>query len=171
MQTLRILGVDPGSQTCGYGVIERLSNGRVVYVECGVVEPARRSTLADRLAEIGAGLREVIAELCPTQVAVEGVFHGINARTALQLGHSRGVALLCAAEQKLSVFEYAPATIKRQVAGHGAASKMQVQEMVRHLCALRRVPRLDASDALAVAICHAFRSRGNAQTVPTVARP
>jgi len=86
----------------------------------------------------------------------------VNVRSALQLGHARGVVLLCAGEAELSVFEYAPATVKRAVAGAGRASKEQVAAMVRHLCGLRRAPRLDASDALAVAICHAFRSRRTA---------
>jgi crossover junction endodeoxyribonuclease RuvC len=114
---VRILGVDPGSRYCGYGVVERQAAGRVRYVECGVVEPSRDAPLAARLAEIGAGLREVIGELDPEVVAVEGVFHGRNARSALQLGQSRGVALLCAGEAALPVYEYAPATVKRRVAG------------------------------------------------------
>ncbi len=91
-------------------------------------------------------------------VAVEGVFHGVNARSALQLGHSRGVALAAAGAHGLAVHEYAPATVKRAVAGNGQATKEQVQAMVRALCGLKRAPKLDASDALAVAICHAFRA-------------
>jgi crossover junction endodeoxyribonuclease RuvC len=102
----------------------------------------------------------VIGDLGPTVVAVEGVFHGVNARSALQLGHSRGVALLAAGEAELAVYEYPPATVKRAVAGSGIATKLQVQAMVRALCGLRSAPRVDAADALAVAICHAFRSRG-----------
>jgi crossover junction endodeoxyribonuclease RuvC len=155
----RILGIDPGSRYCGYGVVERVGAGRVRYVECGVLEPERTAPLARRLAEIGAGLREVIGELKPTVVAVEGVFHGVNARSALQLGHARGVALLAAGEAELSVYEYPPATVKRAVAGSGIATKLQVQSMVRALCGLKRAPRADASDALAVAICHAFHTR------------
>jgi crossover junction endodeoxyribonuclease RuvC len=153
----RILGIDPGTRYCGYGVIERLGPGRVRYIECGVLEPRRGGELAARLGEIAAGLRELIEELAPTVVAVEGVFHGVNARSALQLGHSRGVALAAAGAASLRVHEYAPATVKRAVAGHGAATKDQVQAMVRALCGLKRAPKLDASDALAVAICHAFR--------------
>jgi crossover junction endodeoxyribonuclease RuvC len=152
------LGIDPGSRFCGYGVVERAGAGRVGYVECGVLEPRRASALSSRLAEIGAGLREVIAELSPDVVAVEGVFHGVNARSALALGHCRGVVLATAGEAALPVFEYAPATVKRAVAGNGAASKLQVAAMVRALCRLRSAPRIDASDALAIAICHAFRA-------------
>ncbi|MGZ3442617.1 MAG: crossover junction endodeoxyribonuclease RuvC [Polyangia bacterium] len=158
---MRILGIDPGTRYFGYGVIERLSAGvgaRVRYIECGVIEPKRTAELAARLAEISAGLVEVIHELAPDVVAVEGVFHGVNARSALQLGHSRGVALATAGAHELLVHEYAPATVKRAVAGNGAATKDQVQAMVRTLCGLKRAPKLDASDALAVAICHAFRA-------------
>jgi len=156
---VRILGIDPGSRHLGYGVVERVGPGRVRYVECGVLEPARGDVLPLRLAELARGLREILDELHPDVVAVEGVFHGKNARSALQLGHSRGVALAAAGERALPVLEYAPATIKRTVAGNGAAGKPQVSAMVRALCALRRAPKLDASDALAVAICHAFSLR------------
>ena len=156
---MRILGIDPGSRRCGYGVIERVGAGRVRYVECGIVEARATDSLASRLAEIGEGLAEVIAELRPQAVAVEGVFHGKNARSALQLGHARGVALLVCGQSSLAVNEYAPATGKRAVAGSGRASKDQVLRMVRMLCALEQSPRLDASDALAVAICHAFQAK------------
>ncbi len=154
----RILGIDPGTRYFGYGVVERVRSGRVRYIECGVIEPRREAALAARLAEISDGLVEVIAELAPEVVAVEGVFHGVNARSALQFGHSRGVALATAGAHALPVHEYAPATVKRAVAGNGAATKQQVQAMVLALCGLSRAPRLDASDALAVAICHAFRA-------------
>ena len=166
---MRILGIDPGSQRCGYGVVERRGPGRVRYVECGVVEAKRDAHLAMRLVEISAGLREVIAELRPDAVAVEGVFHGKNARAALQLGHARGAALLVCGEAALAVVEYAPATVKRAVAGTGRASKEQVSRMVQALCALDRAPRLDASDALAIAICHAFRARTAARLMRTTA--
>jgi crossover junction endodeoxyribonuclease RuvC len=155
---VRILGIDPGSRRCGYGVVERVAPGRVRYVECGVVEARATLPLSARLVEISDGLREVIAELRPRAVAVEGVFHGLNARAALQLGHARGAALLVCGQAQLDVAEYAPATVKRAVAGDGHASKEQVGRMVRMLCALGGTPRLDASDALAIAICHAFRT-------------
>jgi crossover junction endodeoxyribonuclease RuvC len=166
----RILGIDPGTRYFGYGVVERLAPGRVRYVECGVLEPSRGAALAARLAEISDGLREVIVELAPSVVAVEGVFHGVNPRSALQLGHSRGVALAMAGAAALPVHEYAPATVKRAVAGNGAASKGQVQAMVRALCGLKRAPKLDASDALAVAICHAFRGLAVGALAAKVAR-
>ena len=117
------------------------------------------AALATRLAEIADELAVVLAELKPHAVAVEGVFHGRNARSALQLGQARGAALTAAGRAGLSVFEYAPATVKRAVTGSGAATKTQVAAMVRTLCKLSRAPRLDASDALAIAICHALRAR------------
>jgi len=157
-----ILGIDPGTRYFGYGVIERVAaataHQRVRYIECGVLEPKRAGELAARLAEISLGLVEIIRDLQPDVVAVEGVFHGVNARSALQLGHSRGVALATAGAHDLKVHEYAPATVKRAVGGNGQATKDQVQAMVRALCGLKRAPTLDASDALAVAICHAFRA-------------
>jgi crossover junction endodeoxyribonuclease RuvC len=159
VDAVRILGIDPGSRYLGYGVVERGLAGRILYVECGVIESTRTAPLHVRLAEIHDGLGTVVDELRPSHVAVEGVFHGVNARSALQLGHSRGIALMIAGARMLDMFEYAPATVKRQVAGHGAATKEQVAQMVKHLCSLRRAPRLDASDALAVALCHAFRMR------------
>ena len=164
---MRILGIDPGSRRCGYGVVDRLSAGRVRYVECGVVEARASLPLPARLVEICAGLREVVAELGPHAAAVEGVFHGQNARSALQLGHARGAALVVCGEAALDVVEYAPATVKRAVAGHGRATKEEVGRMVRMLCALDRAPRLDASDALAIAICHAFRCSGSARALVT----
>ena len=159
---MRILGIDPGTRYFGYGVIERVAapsaHERVRYIECGVLEPRRAGELAARLGEISVGLVEIIEELRPDVVAVEGVFHGVNARSALQLGHSRGVALATAGARALPVHEYAPATVKRAVAGNGQATKDQVQAMVRALCGRTRAPRRDAADARAVAICHAFRA-------------
>jgi crossover junction endodeoxyribonuclease RuvC len=156
---VRILGIDPGSRRCGYGVVEVAAPARIRYVECGVIEPDARAPLHARLAEIAAELRAVVAELAPRVVAVEGVFHGVNARAALKLGQARGVALAIAGEAGLDVIEYAPATVKRAVAGSGLAGKPQIAQMVRAVCGLARAPRPDAADALAVAICHAFHAR------------
>ncbi len=158
--TLRVLGIDPGSRIVGYGLVEIDENVRgpaaLRYVECGVIQPPARGSFAQRLREIAAGLREVLAELGPTEVAVESVFVKRSVSAALKLGQARGVALLCAAEAGVPIHEYAPARVKRAVTGNGAASKPQVQQMVRALVGLKRAPRADAADALAVAICHAF---------------
>lgn len=162
----RILGIDPGSRFCGYGVIDAGAAGvtRPRYVECGVLALGD-GELPGRLAQLAADLREVIRELKPEAVALEAIFHGINAQSALRLGHARGVVMLVAAEAELRLAEYPPATVKRAVAGHGRAAKEEVQKMVRFLCGLRAAPQADAADALAVAICHAYHAR-----VPDVLR-
>ena len=152
---MRILGVDPGSRRCGYGVVDS-DGGRLVYVECGVIELPPRAPLEERLGELLTVLDETVVELAPAVVAVEDVFHGIDARAALTLGQARGVALAVAGRRSLTVAAYAPARIKRSVTGYGRATKEQVTEVVRVLLSLRRAPRADAADALAVAICHAF---------------
>ena len=154
----RILGVDPGTRRCGYGVIDAAGPGRLAYVECGVIELPARAPLEERLAELLATLGEVVAELSPEVVAVEEVFHGIDARAALVLGHARGVVLAVAGSAKLPVHAYAPATVKKSVSGQGRAEKAQVAYVVRALLGLQRTPRADAADALAVAICHAHHA-------------
>jgi crossover junction endodeoxyribonuclease RuvC len=155
---MRVLGIDPGSRVTGYAVVEaNPGSGAPRYVECGVVQP-RPGVFASRLQEILEGLREVISELRPAQVAVEGIFTHRNARSALLLGHARAMALVAAAESELPVYEYAPATVKLAVTGRGRASKEQVQLMVRVLCGLATMPPPDASDALAIALCHARRA-------------
>jgi crossover junction endodeoxyribonuclease RuvC len=169
---VRVLGIDPGSRVCGYGLIDA-EGSRLSYVECGVVQPQRDSSLAHRLAEVWSGLREVVAELKPQVVAVEGVFVAGNARTALALGHARGVALCVAGEASLEVVEYAPALVKRTVSGYGRASKGQVARVVGLLLGLNRLPRADAADALAVALTHArlLPRRALAASAPRSAKP
>jgi crossover junction endodeoxyribonuclease RuvC len=161
---VRVLGVDPGSRVVGYGLVEvdatRAGPEAMRYVECGVIVPAAGAPFATRLKEIAAELRAVIAELGPEVVAVESVFQKHNVQSALKLGQARGVVLLCAAEAGVAIHEYAPARVKKAVTGRGAAGKPQVQEMVRALLHLRRSPRPDAADALAVALCHAFAALG-----------
>ncbi|MSP61452.1 MAG: crossover junction endodeoxyribonuclease RuvC [Myxococcales bacterium] len=159
---MRILGVDPGTRRCGYGVIEA-ARGRLSYIECGVIVPPAKASLERRLATLLAELGEVIDELDPVEVAVEDIFHGIDARAALTLGHARGVVLAAAGRAALVVHAYPPATVKRSVTGYGRADKPQVGSMVRTLLALKRVPRADAADALAVAICHAHHQGGLAR--------
>ncbi len=154
---MRILGIDPGTRRCGYGAVE-WSSGRLHYLECGVIEPPRTAPLAARLAELSQELREVISELAPAVVAVEDLFHGIDARAALTLGHARGVALAAVGLADLAVHAYPPATVKRSVAGYGRAGKEQMAEVVRVLLAMKRRPASDAADALAVAICHAHHT-------------
>jgi crossover junction endodeoxyribonuclease RuvC len=154
------LGIDPGTLRLGYGVIEcaRGGAGKVEYVECGVISAPARQARNARLAEIGRGLRDLMAELKPDAVAMEEAFHGPNVQSALALGEARGVAIFVAAERGLVVTGYPPATVKLAVVGHGRATKQQVGYLVRALLAMRRAPEPDAADALAIAICNARRA-------------
>jgi crossover junction endodeoxyribonuclease RuvC len=156
---LRVLGIDCGTERTGYGVIE--TDGRShTLIDAGVIAASEKDALATRLFVIATGLREVIRRFSPEAVAVEEVFFSRNVRTALRLSHVRGVALLTAAEAELPVGEYSPLEIKTSVVGYGRAEKAQVQLMVRSLLRLDEpVASEDASDALAVAICHATHSR------------
>ncbi len=153
---MRILGIDPGTQVAGYGVIE--TDGHDVRaLDYGVVRCGRRD-LPARLKVIFDGLQTIIARFEPDVVAVEGAFFGKNVRSALKIGEGRGVALLAAASRGLEVAEYAPAEVKKAVVGSGRAHKSQVQQMVRLILALREPPAPeDAADALAIAICHFHR--------------
>lgn len=155
---LRILGIDPGTIHCGYGVIDIGQRGAFVrprYVECGVIELNPRHALADRLVALAADLREILTEFQPHEVSLEALFHGVNAQSALRLGHARGVIMLVVSEAGLPLAEYPPATVKRTVAGNGRAQKTEVQRLVSYRCGLKEPPPLDASDALALALCHA----------------
>jgi crossover junction endodeoxyribonuclease RuvC len=157
---MRVLGVDPGSRLCGYGVIDVLvaASGRAhAYIECGVLTVARAAPMEQRLGEMARWLTDVITELRPTVVAVEQVFAHANVSSALALAQARGMVLAVAGMAGLPVYSYAPAVIKKTVTGSGRAPKEQVTRMVQMLMGLRRPPQVDAADALAVAITHAQR--------------
>ena len=156
---MRVLGIDCGTERTGYGVIE--SDGvRHFMIDAGVITTDARQPLAARLLAIRDELRAVVERHSPDCAAVEDVFHAVNARSALKLAHVRGVALLLAAESRLPLGEYSPMEVKMSVVGYGRAEKAQVQLMVRSLMSLDRQLPEDASDAVAVAICHATRTTG-----------
>jgi crossover junction endodeoxyribonuclease RuvC len=160
---MRILGIDPGSRITGFGIIESFGaglSGRARAVATGTLRLGD-GPLAERLAKLHAALAALLETHRPEAVAVEGIFAKISPRSALTLGHARGVALLCAAQAKLPVFEYPPATIKRSLTTAGAASKQTVARAVGMVLGLRERLAADASDALAVAICHLSRARLN----------
>lgn len=150
----RIMGIDPGLRRCGWGIIESTGN-RLSFVACGTLTPATTSTLAERLAELHAGLGALIGEYRPDEAAVEETFVNQGARSALQLGQARGVALMTPASLGLPVGEYAANLVKKSVVGTGHADKEQVQLMVRTLLPGASFRGADAADALAIAICHA----------------
>jgi crossover junction endodeoxyribonuclease RuvC len=151
---VRIFGIDPGSERTGYGCVE--TDGRVTrLVICGTISALAADSFPQRLARIHRELLAAITGCRPDCVAVESVFHAVNVRSALKLGHARGVAVLAAVEAGCPVVEYTPAEIKRAVVGYGRAEKHQVQQMIKLLLGLAEPPSPhDAADALAVAICH-----------------
>ena len=157
---MRVFGIDPGSERTGYGCID--SDGRRHrLVLCGAIKASAADSFPDKLAAIHRTLTEMIAKCQPECVAIENLFHATNVRSALRLGHARGVAMLAAVEAGLPVIEYTPAEIKRSVAGYGRAEKPQVGFMVKLLLELDEIPTPhDAADALAVAICHVHDGRG-----------
>ena len=150
----RILGIDPGSQATGYGVVER-DGSHLRHVAHGVLRPTRGAALGARLAAIHDGIAALVETHAPERAVVEQVFVSASPRSALVLGQARGAALTALARAGLGIDELAPTEIKRAVVGTGRADKKQVQEMVRRLLALERVPATDAADALAAAICRA----------------
>ncbi len=162
---MKIFGIDPGSDRTGYGCVERMG-GRHALVTCGSLSGRSNATFPDKLQAIHAGLLALLREHEPACVAVENIFYARNVRSALKLGHARGVALLAAAEAGVPVVEYAPAEIKRAVVGYGRAEKHQVQRMIALLLGLEQPPSPhDVADALAVAICHL-----NATSAPPIAQ-
>jgi crossover junction endodeoxyribonuclease RuvC len=165
-----VLGIDPGSRRCGYGVVAR-RGGRLLVLASGVFEPGE-VPMAERLARIQDGLAEVIRRARPAEVSVEQVFAGVSPRSALVLGQARGVALAAAARAGLPVFEYAPAQVKLAFTGSGRASKEQMVRTARLL--LGATPgRADEADALAIAVCHLARraARGARPAVERLEAP
>lgn len=148
-----ILGIDPGSRVCGYGLIRARGNS-LEYVASGVI---RMGTLSfpERLHTIFTDISDIIGEHRPDAVAVEEVFMGKNASSALKLGQARGAAIVACTHFSLPVAEYSARKVKQALVGRGQADKKQVQQMVKSLLGLSKVPAEDAADALAVAVCHA----------------
>ena len=163
---MRVFGIDPGSIRTGYGCVDT-DGCRHHLVVCGAIQAGGNGPFPDRLAVIYRELSIFLRDCKPDCVAIESLFHAVNVRSALKLGHARGVAMLAAVEAGVDVVEYSPAEVKRAVVGYGRADKAQVQQMVKLLLGLDSVPEPhDAADALAVAICHLHAnpviSRGDA---------
>lgn len=152
---MRIFGIDPGSVRTGYGCVET-DGTRHRLVACGALSTAAAATIPDRLRVIHDGLRDLLRTHAPDSVAIESLFHSRNVRSALVLGHARGVAVLAVVEAGLQPYEYSPAEIKAAITGYGRAEKHQLQQMVKLLLGLDSAPSPhDAADALAIALCHA----------------
>jgi len=148
-----ILGIDPGSRITGFGVVRDTGRG-CEYVASGCIRTGS-GALHERLQIVFRGVREVIQTYHPSMMGIEQVFMARNADSALKLGQARGAAIVAAAEEGLEIAEYTASQVKQAIAGTGGADKLQVQMMVMHLLKLTQKPQIDASDALAIALCHA----------------
>ena len=155
-----VIGIDPGTSTTGYGLVEENPDGSLTAVKFGVIQTPPDMDMPRRLLELYRSLNEILLLHQPESGAVEKLFFQRNVRTALSVGQALGVVLLALAEQSLPVAEYSPLEVKQAVAGYGGADKKQVQQMVRALLELDDIPRPDdAADALAIAICHLHTSK------------
>lgn len=151
---MKVLGIDPGSETLGWGVVEG-SGLKYQLVDYGTVKSSPKESFSKRLLKIYDGVEAIIKEFQPDVISVEEAFYATNAKVAIKLGQVRGVVLLAGEKARLEVAEYAPRLIKQTVVGYGNAEKHQVQEMVRMLLRMQKAPEPhDAADALAIAICH-----------------
>jgi crossover junction endodeoxyribonuclease RuvC len=148
-----VLGIDPGTRHLGWGLVRR-EGSRIASLAHGVISPSPALSLAERLVVIESELDEIIERYRPDAAAVESLFFHKDPQAAAKLGHARGVILLCIARARIALFEYAPAKVKRVIAGRGAADKRQVALMMKALLGLTELPRADATDALALAVTH-----------------
>lgn len=157
---MRVFGIDPGSLTTGYGIVEKRGAG-LVHVDNGLIRPKRGLGFAERLKDIHTEIGRLLDEFRPDAVALEDAFFGKDARAAMKLGHVRGIAMLAAVSRGVEVAEYLPVHVKKAVTGFGHADKPQIQKVVRAILKLPDVAAEDASDALALAICHLNASAMN----------
>ncbi len=163
---VRIFGIDPGSERTGYGCVEAEGSRHRLIISGAIQTPALAS-FPEKLLLVHSRLEALLLEARPDCVAIENLFYATNARSALKLGHARGVAMLAAVEAGLPIAEYTPAEVKRAVVGYGRAEKPQVQQMVKLLLGLADLPTPhDAADALAVAICHSHAELGRTMSPP-----
>lgn len=151
--TIRIIGIDPGSRVTGYGIVEKRGSS-FVHIDNGCLTTRAGDPMPRRLEQIYSGLIEILAKYQPDAAAVEEIFFAKNVASSLKLGEARGVAMLASVQSKIAVFEYATREVKQALTGYGQATKDQIQKMVKAMLKLPEVAQEDASDALAVAICH-----------------
>jgi crossover junction endodeoxyribonuclease RuvC len=152
-EKLIVLGIDPGSQTTGYGIVEKKRQG-ITHISHGEIKANKKGPFSKNLKNIYDNLNEIISQSSPDAIALEDIFYGKNVKSLIKLGHVRGVAILAASQSNIPIFEYTPLEVKKAVVGYGRAEKNQVQKMVKAILKLNELPPADASDALAVAICH-----------------
>ena len=155
---MRILGIDPGIATIGFGLLESSEN-KIKLLKYGVITTPANTRLSSRLLQISTDLDELLSACKPDAIAIEELFFNTNITTGIAVAHGRGVILLSCIRYGAEIFEYTPLQVKQSVTGYGRAEKTQVMEMVKRICSLRSVPRPDdAADAIALAICHARSS-------------
>ena len=154
-----ILGIDPGSRITGYGLIHAKPNNQYTFIACGCVR-IEKETLGNKLKRIHEVIAELVQTFAPVEAAVEQIFFHENPGTALKLGQARGAAIAAAALHGLSIHEYTARQVKKSIVGYGAAAKEQMQHMIQILLNLKEKPQVDAADALAIALCHAYTRQG-----------
>ncbi len=152
------MGIDPGSISCGYGIVDGKGN-RLIYVTSGTISPAAGDSTPEKLNHIYAEILRVIDDYGPSVVSVENIFFAKNAKSAIKLGQSRGIAVLAAAQRGIPVNELAPTKVKLALTGKGRASKEEIQKMLSYMLGVSEFKSTDESDALAIAICHLNLSR------------
>ena len=172
-ETMRILGIDPGYATIGFGIIET-EGSRYRLLQCGVITTPAHTSLASRLDQIYQDLRQLIDAFQPDAASIEELFFNTNITTGIAVAHGRGVILLACRQAGLKIYEYTPLQVKQSVVGYGRAEKRQVMDMVRRLCNLKAPPKPDdAADAVALALCHArsatsLLNKGDKDTCSTI---
>lgn len=152
---MRIMGIDPGVATIGFGVVDA-ERSRYSLVQCGVITTPAHTALSERLDQIYQDVKQLLELYRPDAVSIEELFFNTNITTGIAVAHGRGVILLACQQEGVQIFEYTPLQVKQSVVGYGRAEKKQVMEMVRRLCGLKTAPKPDdAADAVALALCHA----------------
>lgn len=155
-----VLGVDPGSRITGYGLVEKKNNA-LTCIHFGLIRSNSKTPFYERIHNIFQSMVDIMGHYRPEEMAIEDLFYAKNIQSSLKLGHARGAALIAAVQHDLPIFEYTPLEIKKSVVGYGRATKEQVRSMVQVILQLKDNLPLDASDALATAICHSNWSRFN----------
>lgn len=151
---VRVVGIDPGSISCGYGIVEKDSRKRLIHISSGTIELPRNNPLEVRLKLLYLELKSILQRFEPVEAAIEKIFFALGVKAALHLGHARGVVLLAISEIGINLYEYSPNEVKKAVVGYGKAQKIQVQQMIKTILSLKELPSPDAADALALAVCH-----------------
>ena len=162
-----ILGIDPGTNITGFGVIE-LSNNKIKYIFHSIIKTGLKNKYTTKLATINEETEKIINTFKPNHVAIESVFFSVNAGTAIKLGQARGAAICACSRFGLEIFEYSPRRVKMIVTDSGASDKLQLQKKVKNMLNIRRKLEIDASDALGVAICHSITIRDNDKKIESI---